>query len=103
MTRLTKLIDATQPLAKSTELRLRRFYKVLNPALPKNARVPQFVEALGKPDAQSAYAAIADLYNQSVRTQNEQLTQSRISTTEEARLTKNRKARERRAAKKRQS
>ena len=100
MPRLSRPIDASQALAKSTQARLRRFYKAQTPSLPPRARAPQLYQSLGVSDEASAYAAMAELYNENVRTKNDELAPARAAHRDEARQARNKKARDARAEKK---
>ena len=43
---MTRPIDATKPLAKHAQLRLRKFYNTQT-GLPKNARIQRILDTLG--------------------------------------------------------
>ena len=100
MTRLSKPIDLSQTLAKSTQTKLRKFYRIQNPSLPVRIRQSHLIEALGVSDSDAAYAAIAELYNENVRTTNEEITTQRTAKQTETKIARNKQARDRRAAKK---
>ena len=88
-------IDASQPLAKNAQLRLRKFYKTQT-GLPRNARIQRILDTLGIATPEEGYRAMAEMYNANVQPR---VVRTRV-VSEEARCKRNKQARDRRAAKK---
>ena len=63
---MTRPIDASQPLAKNAQLRLRKFFKTQT-GLPRNARIQRILDTLGIATPEKGYAAMAEMYNANVQ------------------------------------